>query len=122
MPGSVLYDFGDMVRTTTSMSAEDETDLSRVEMDIRYFEALVRGYLQAAAGFLVPRERELLAFSGKLITYVIGIRFLADYLQGDSYFKTRREAHNRDRCRAQFKLVESMERQMQGMQRTVAAS
>jgi len=120
MPGSVLYDFGDMVRTTTNQAVEDERDLSKVELNIDYFEALVKGYLETAAGFLVPKERELLAFSGKLITFEIGLRFLTDYLQGDTYFKTHREGQNIDRCRKQFKMVQSMEEQMDVMQKIVA--
>jgi hypothetical protein len=117
MPGSVLYDFGDMIRTTTTRAPEDETDLSKVEMDIAYFEALVKGYLKTASGFLTAKERELLPFSGRLITFEIGLRFLTDYLQGDVYFKTHREGQNIDRCRKQFKMVESMERQMDTMLR-----
>lgn len=119
MPGSVLYDFGDMIRTTTNQTAEDERDLSKVGMDIHYFEALVKGYLETASSFLVPKERELLAFSGKLITFEIGLRFLTDYLQGDTYFKTHREGQNIDRCRKQFKMVQSMEEQMDSMQKIV---
>lgn len=119
MPGSVLYDFGDMIRTTTNQAAEDEQDLSRVEMNIDYFEALVKGYLETASGFLTGREIELLAFSGRLITFETGLRFLTDYLQGDVYFKTHREGQNIDRCRKQFKMVESMERQADKMQRVV---
>jgi hypothetical protein len=119
MPGSVLYDFGDMIRTTTNQAVEDERDLSKVEMNIDYFKALVRGYLETASDFLVPKERELLAFSGKLITFEIGLRFLTDYLEGDTYFKTHREGQNIDRCRKQFKMVESMERQMDEMEQIV---
>lgn len=119
MPGSVLYDFGDMIRTTTNQAAEDERDLSKVEMNIDYFEALVKGYLETASGFLTLKEIELLPFSGKLITFEIGLRFLTDYLQGDVYFKTHREGQNIDRCRKQFKMVESMERQMDAMQRVM---
>ena len=111
MPGLALYDFGDMVRTTTSPAAEDEKDLSKVTMQFPMFEALVRGYLESAGAFLTPAERNLLAFSGKLITFEIGIRFLTDYLAGDTYFKIHREGHNLDRCRTQFKLVESIEQQ-----------
>ena len=91
MPGLALYDFGDMVRTTTSPAAEDEQDLSKVTMQFPLFEALVRGYLDAADGFLTAAEKKYLAFSGKLITFEIGIRFLADYLAGDTYFKVHRE-------------------------------
>jgi len=119
MPGLALYDFGDMVRTTTSPAAEDEKDLSLVTMQFPMFEALVRGYLESAGAFLTASERKFLAFSGKLITFEIGIRFLADYLGGDTYFKVHREGHNLDRCRTQFRLVESIEQQEDEMNRLV---
>lgn len=119
MPGLALYDFGDMVRTTTSPSAEDERDLSKVGLQFPLFEALVRGYLSAASEFLTPAEKRLLAFSGKLITFEIGIRFLADYLNGDTYFKVHREGHNLDRSRTQFELVRSIERQEEEMNHLV---
>ena len=119
MPGLALYDFGDMVRSTTSPANEDEQDLSKVTMRFPFFEALVRGYLKAAGGFLTPAEKKYLAFSGKLIAFETGIRFLADYLAGDTYFKVHREGHNLDRCRTQFKLVESIERQEEKMNRLV---
>ncbi len=119
MPGLALYDFGDMVRTTTSPADEDERDLSKVTMQFPLFEALVRGYIESAGGFLTAAEREYIAFSGKLITLEIGIRFLADHLAGDTYFKVHREGHNLDRCRTQFKLVESIEMQEEKMNRLV---
>ncbi len=119
MPGLALYDFGDMVRTSTSPANEDERDLSKVTMQFPMFEALVRGYLETAGAFLTPEEKALLAFSGKLITFEIGIRFLADYLAGDTYFKVHREGHNLDRCHTQFKLVESIEQQEDAMNRLV---
>lgn len=115
MPGLAAYDFGDMVRTTTSPAMEDERDLSKVFMDFAMFEALVRGYLESAGAFLTPSERQSLAVSGKLITFEIGIRFLTDFLSGDTYFKIHRQGHNLDRCRTQFKLVESIERQEEKM-------
>ena len=115
MPGLVHYDFGDMVRTSTSPAAEDEKDLSKVTMQFHMFESLLRGYLSTAGDFLTPIEREYLPFAGKLITLEIGIRFLTDYLEGDIYFKTHSEGHNLDRCRTQFKLVESIEEQMDDM-------
>jgi hypothetical protein len=108
MPGLALYDFGDMVRTATSPAQEDERDLSKVRMQFPMFEALARGYMATAAEFLTPAEKRLLPFSGKLITLEIGIRFLTDFLAGDTYFKVHREGHNLDRCRTQFKLVESI--------------
>ena len=76
---------------------EDEQDLSKVTMQFPMFEALVRGYLSTAGGFLTEAEKDLLAFSGKSITFELGIRFLTDYLAGDTYFKVHREGHNLDR-------------------------
>ncbi len=119
MPGLALYDFGDMVRTTTSPAKEDERDLSKVTMQFPMFEALVRGYLSTAGEFLTPAEKKHLAFAGKLITFEIGIRFLTDFLAGDVYFKVHREGHNLDRCRTQFKLVESIEQQETRMNQLV---
>ena len=110
MPGSALYDFGDMIRTSTAAAAEDERDLSKVYSKKEYFEALVSGYL-AKAKFLNEAEKANLAFSGRLITLPIGIRFLTDYLSGDTYFRTAYDEHNLVRCRTQLKMVESMEAQ-----------
>jgi hypothetical protein len=115
MPGLALYDFGDMVRTTTSPAKEDERDLSKVTMQFAMFEGLARGYWASTADFLTAAEKQLLTFSGKLITFEIGIRFLSDYLAGDTYYKVHREGHNLDRCRTQFKLVESIEEQEEEM-------
>jgi len=115
MPGLALYDFGDMVRGGTSPVEEDEVDLSKVNMRFGMFEALLQGFLSSAGDFLTEAERENLPFSGKLITMETGIRFLTDYLNGDVYFKTRRPTHNLDRCRNQFRLVESIEHQMNRM-------
>jgi len=119
MPGTVLYDFGDMVRTTTSPTLEDEKDLSKVKMQMPMFKKLVEGYVSAAGEFLTPSEKSLLAFSGKLITFTIGLRFLTDFLAGDTYFRVHRSGHNLDRARTQFKLVESIERQEKAMQKFV---
>jgi Ser/Thr protein kinase RdoA (MazF antagonist) len=119
MPGLALYDFGDMVRTTTSPAKEDERDLSKVTMQFSMFEALAQGYLAAAEEFLTPAEKKLLPFAGVLITFEIGIRFLTDFLAGDTYFKVHREGHNLDRCRTQFKLVESIEQQEAAMNKLV---
>lgn len=116
MPGSAIYDFGDMVRTATSPAAEDEKDLSQVTMRMEMFSALLEGYLSSAKEFLTPKERELLPFSGKLLTLECGARFLTDYLQGDTYFKTHYPEHNKDRCHTQMALVESIETQMPDMQ------
>jgi aminoglycoside phosphotransferase (APT) family kinase protein len=119
MPGLALFDFGDMVRTSTSFSMEDERDLSLVHLQMPLFEALARGYLQTAGSFLTPVEIDEMVFAGKLITLEIGIRFLTDYLAGDTYFRTHREEHNLDRCRAQFRLAESITEQQESMQKVV---
>jgi hypothetical protein len=119
MPGCALYDFGDMVRTTTSPTLEDELDLSQVKMQMPMFKKLAEGYLANAGKFLTKTEKSYIAFSGKLISFEIGIRFLTDYLSGDSYFRIHRPNHNLDRCRTQFKLVESIERQEEAMQKYV---
>jgi hypothetical protein len=119
MPGLALYDFGDMVRTTTSPAKEDELDLTKVGMQFPMFEALARGYLETAGGFLTADEKRLLPLSGKLITFEIGIRFLTDFLAGDTYFKIHRPNHNLDRCRTQFKLVSSIEQQEAAMDKLI---
>ena len=119
MPGCALYDFGDMVRTTTSPTLEDEPDLTKVRMQMPMFRKLAEGYLSTAGQFLTRTEKSYISFSGKLITFEIGIRFLTDYLSGDTYFRIHRPGHNLDRCRTQFKLVESIERQEEAMQKYV---
>jgi hypothetical protein len=119
MPGLVLYDFGDMVRTTTSPTLEDERDLSKVSVQMPMFKKLAAGYLSAADAFLTKAERSYIAFSGKLITFTIGLRFLTDFLSGDTYFRVHRQGHNLDRCRTQFKLADSIERKEEAMQKFV---
>lgn len=115
MPGLVHYDFGDLVRTSTCAAPEDETQLDRVSMRFDYFEAILRGYLETAGDFLTPEERRHLPFGGILITLETGVRFLTDHLEGDRYFKIHRLNHNLDRARAQFRLVESIEAQLDRM-------
>jgi hypothetical protein len=117
MPGLVLHDFGDMIRTATSPAKEDEQDLSKVTLQFSMFEALVSGYLASAGDFLTKTEKQFLVLSGKLMTFEQGLRFLTDYLQGDAYYKVRRGEHNLERCRTQFKLLESIERQEERMDR-----
>ena len=119
MPGSALYDFGDLVRTSTCPAAEDEKDLSKVFIQLPMFEALAQGYLSAARDFLTDLEKEHLTFSGKLITLEIGLRFLTDFLNGDTYFKTKFDQHNLVRCRTQFKLVQSIEENEERMRKII---
>lgn len=117
MPGLAAYDFGDMVRTMTCWAAEDERDLTTVEMRFPLFEAVLRGYLDGAGDFLTSEERETLVAGAKVIVFEQGIRFLADFLNGDKYYKVSRPAQNLDRCRTQFRLLESIEQQESAMVR-----
>ena len=105
MPGSMLYDFGDALRMGGSTAAEDETDLDKVWFEEKAFEAFAKGYMSEMKDALTEEEIRLLPLSVKLMTYECGIRFLTDYLNGDTYFKIHREHHNLDRARNQFKLV-----------------
>ncbi|MEO5714366.1 MAG: aminoglycoside phosphotransferase family protein [Luteolibacter sp.] len=116
MPGSALYDFGDMVRTATPTTREDDVDLGKLDIRLERFEALVRGYLGSARSFLNEAEIANLAFSGKLLTLECGTRFLTDYLLGDVYFKTKHSTHNLDRCRNQFAFVAAIERKLPEME------
>lgn len=115
MPGLSLYDFGDSIRFGASTGAEDETDLSKIELDLSLYQTFTEGFLTGSAGSLTDREIALLPMGAKLMTYECGIRFLADYLAGDVYFKIHREGHNLDRARTQFKLVADMERKWKEM-------
>lgn len=108
MPGSLLYDFGDALRAGATTGAEDETDLSKVWFDMYAFKNFAKGFLEYTNASMTDKEAELLPLSAKLLTYECGIRFLTDYLNGDTYFKIHREHHNLDRARNQFKLVEDM--------------
>ena len=119
MPGLAAYDFGDSIRFGANTAAEDEKDLSKVTLSLEMFEAFVRGYLSEAGKAMGQRERELLPMGAKLMTLECGMRFLADYLNGDKYFKVHREGHNLDRARTQFKLVRSMEENWDAMMEIV---
>ena len=109
MPGLAAYDFGDSIRFGASTAPEDEPDLSRVQLSLPMFEAFTRGFLKEAGQALGAREIELLPMGAKLMTLECGMRFLADYLNGDKYFRVHREGHNLDRARTQFELVRHME-------------
>jgi len=117
MPGLVLHDFGDMVRTTTSPAPEDEPDLSKVIMQFPMFDALLRGYLSTAGDFLTRAEEQHLVVASKVIALEQGIRFLTDYIAGDTYYKVHRKGQNLDRCRTQWKLVASIEQQEVAMRK-----
>ena len=109
MPGSALFDFGDCVRSAANPVGENVKDLGSVNIDMALFEAITEGYLREAGAFLTKTELAMLPLSVKVITFELGLRFLADYLRGDTYFKTQYPAHNLHRARVQFKLLESIE-------------
>ncbi len=119
MPGLSLYDFGDSIRFGASTATEDEQDLSKVHFDIDLFEAYTKGYLEVAGKVLTENEIDSLPIGAKMMTLECGMRFLTDYLAGDTYFKIEREAQNLDRCRTQFKLIEEMEQQWDAMHEVV---
>ena len=109
MPGLSINDFGDSIRFGANHSAEDETDLSKVNLDVDLFEAYTQAFLEGAGGTLTEKEIEYLPWGAKLMTLECGMRFLTDYLEGDVYFHISRERQNLDRCRTQCKLVQDME-------------
>jgi hypothetical protein len=119
MSGYFHSDFGDAIRTGSNIAAEDEKDLSKVNMDINLFEAYAKGYLSETRNTLNAVEKEYLAFAPLLMTYEQALRFLTDYIDGDRYYKIHHEHHNLQRARAQLKLIESMEEQYGAMQEII---
>jgi Ser/Thr protein kinase RdoA (MazF antagonist) len=111
MPGTSLFDLGDLIRTVTTRAVEDEQDLSKITMDLEYFKALLEGYFSEALDFLVPEEIALAAEAGRNITQIMALRFLTDYLEGDHYYHITRPNHNLDRCQNQIALIRSMDAQ-----------
>ena len=120
MPGSMLFDFGDSIRFGASTAAEDEKDLSKVHFDIELFKVYAEGYCGAVKDSITPREAELLPYGAYLMTIECGMRFLADYLAGDTYFATKYPDHNLVRCRTQIRLASEMEAQFEEMKAIIA--
>lgn len=119
MPGSILYDFGDSIRFGANTAAEDETDLGKVTFSAEMFRAFCEGFLPEVANVLTNAEVDEMAFGALLMTYECGMRFLTDYLNGDTYFRTHRPTHNLDRARTQAKLLRDMEAQLPAMEKVV---
>lgn len=119
MPGSLLYDYGDALRFGASSEAEDEKDLDKIYFELDKYEAFTKGFLEVLKNTMTAKEIELLPFSVKLMTYECGIRFLGDYINGDTYFKTAYPEHNLDRARTQFKLVADIEKKFDQMKAIV---
>ncbi len=119
MPGLAVNDFGDSIRFGASIAAEDETDLSKVSCSMELFGLYAKGFIEGCGGKLTKKEIELMPMGAKVMTFECGMRFLTDYLQGDTYFKIHRKDHNLDRARTQFKLVEDMERKWYTMKEII---
>jgi hypothetical protein len=119
MPGYVLSDFGDFMRTGANNGQEDDTELDKVSINLPIFGAYTKGYLRTAKGFLTDIEIENLALGAKLLTYMQTVRFLTDYLDGDIYYKIKNPKHNLERSLAQFKLLQSMEDNFSQMRKIV---
>lgn len=119
MPGLALYDFGDSIRFGANTCAEDEADIEKVKINLDYFEAYAKGFLSQAGKSFNKCEIDNLAFSAKLMTLECGMRFLTDYLNGDTYFKTSYDEHNLVRARNQFALVSDMEKNMDTMEEII---
>ena len=109
MPGTILFDTGDMIRSATSLAAEDEEDLSLVTFNVDLYNALLDGY-RSKAQFLTVEEERLLKESGRTMTQIMAVRFLTDYLNGDRYYRIERVQHNIDRARNQIALIKDMDR------------
>lgn len=111
MPGTILFDTGDMIRTACNTAEEDEKDLSKVSFDAEMYKSLIGGYMESADSFLTKEEREGIKESGRVITQIMAVRFLADYIAGDVYYHTAYDDHNLVRCRTQLSLIKSMDEQ-----------
>lgn len=122
MPGYVAYDFGDAIRTVINSAAEDESDLTKIKLDIRLFSAYTKGYMHAAKHFLTAAEIESLLDGVFLLPFMQAVRFLTDYLQGDSYYKIQYTDHNLVRTKAQLTLVEELEKEKQQLRSILYAS
>ena len=119
MPGYAVNDFGDSIRFGATTALEDEVDLTKVNFDINLYELYVKGFIEGAKGGLTEGELEMLPIGAIMMTLECGMRFLTDYLCGDTYFKISREKHNLDRARNQFKLVSDMEKVLPEMRAIV---
>ena len=115
MPGYSVNDFGDSIRFGANTAAEDETDLSKVSLDLELYHAYADGFMRGCGGKLTDTEIELLPVGAMMMTLECGIRFLTDYIEGDTYFRISRPSHNLDRCRTQFALVADMEAKLDQM-------
>ena len=120
MPSFIFSDYGDFLRTGANPLAEDDPDIDRVEFDMDIFRAFTEGYLSSAGGFLTPVEVEHLPYAAALFPYMQAVRFLTDYINGDTYYKIKYPGHNLVRTRNQFRLLLSVEVHTPEMKRFIA--
>ena len=116
MPSFVFSDFGDFLRSAANTGAEDDYNLDNVTFNMEIFKAFAKGYVKGTKSFLLPIEKENLPYAALLFPYMQAVRFLADYINGDTYYKTAYADHNLVRTHAQYKLLTSMEEQFAQMQ------
>lgn len=121
-PGILFYDYGDALRTSANTAEEDEKDLSKVAFNLEAFASFTKGYMNQVHSIVSQKEKELFYLAPVLLTYIIGIRFLADYLNGDVYYKTAYPEHNMDRCKVQKALIESMEARQDKIREIISSS
>jgi Ser/Thr protein kinase RdoA (MazF antagonist) len=122
MDGTVLADFGELVRTASCQSAEDEAGLREMAIELDFVRGVARGYLSGVGAILTPQELNALPLAGSLMALENAIRFLTDHLSGDVYFRTHREAQNLDRARAQLRRVELLEAQRDAIREIVESA
>lgn len=119
MPGLSVHDFGDAIRFGANTAAEDEPDVTKVSLSLKHYEAYRNGFLEGCQGSLTENEVDMLPMGAKMMTLECGMRFLTDYLSGDTYFKISREKHNAERCRCQLALVADIERKWDSLKRKI---
>lgn len=119
MPGSLLHDFGDAIRTSCNTANEDEQDLTKISLNLSNFKQFSQGFIEATSGFIKESEKNLLVISTKFMAFIMGLRFLTDYIDGDIYYKTDYKEHNLVRCRAQFKLLTCIQENQSYMEQIV---
>ncbi|MEO8634174.1 MAG: phosphotransferase [Gemmatimonadales bacterium] len=120
MPGTLLSDVGDLIRSLATHAAEDERELDRITVELPLVESLAGGFFAECGRILVPAEREQFVFAGLLLTWEQGVRFLTDHLEGDRYYAIQRPGHNRDRAQAQFRLLAGLEQSREALESCVA--
>jgi thiamine kinase-like enzyme len=119
MPGTILFDTGDMIRTATSTIEEDDVNYQNMSINVDYFKCLLEGYLSIANDYLTEREKQLIVESGRNITQIMAVRFLTDYISGDVYYSISRDHHNLDRCRTQIAFMQDFDKKSDALNQII---